>query len=105
MTALRDSTMRACDWPGCTAAFDIAVLRDTDTGAALAQPGQPWMQHPSFALHMCAARSGTWDKERADAHIPSVRPAACSCGHPLPGTTLGDMTGAYRAHLAVLAAA
>jgi hypothetical protein len=104
LTALRDSTMRACDWPGCTMAFDIAVFWGTDIKAALAQPGQPWTQHPSFGLHMCAAHRGIWDRNSDGAHIPAVRPASCSCGHPLPGGTLGDMIGAYRAHLAVIAA-
>lgn len=106
MTALRDSTMRACDWPGCTVAFDLAVFWGTDIKAAQAEPGQPWLQHTTFGMHMCAAHGSIWDKNRGDAHIPAVsrKGNACSCGHPLPGETLGDVMAAYRAHLAVIAA-
>lgn len=84
---------RACDWPGCAALMDaVAVLSG--------EPGSPegWLTHRAW--RMCPEHTDVWtDRSHLPAWVGKPPVMVCSCGRPLPGATLGDITAAYRQHL------
>lgn len=100
MSYVVDSTMRACDGPGCPAAYDAM------TGPTESAGGYTWTIHKSFGLHMCPSHTAAYWGHGAGPHVPSMDDsgvAACSCGQSLPGPTRGDMKTAYAAHLEEIA--
>ena len=100
MSYVRDSTMRTCNGPGCPAAYDAVP------GPAGQTAERHWLMHPTFGMHMCPDHSPLWKRDRSGPHCPNLdhetSTAACSCGHPMPGPTLGQMGRAYLDHLAAL---
>lgn len=98
MSYVADSTLRRCDAPGCAADYDAW------TGPKGQTAERHWLHHPTFDLHMCPDHKDLWSLDKSGPHCPNLdhatRAAACSCGHPLPGPTLGRMTDAYLTHLA-----
>ncbi|MFV2172300.1 hypothetical protein ACFHW2_12050 [Actinomadura sp. LOL_016] len=97
MSYVPDSAMRTCDRPSCTAAYDAA------TGPKGQTAERHWLLHKTFGMHMCPDHSGLWRRDKSGSHCPDLdratRTAACSCGRPLPGPTLGDMKRTYLEHL------
>lgn len=95
------TTDRLCDWPTCTDLYDaLAVMEGTASA-----PG--WRMHPTFSLHMCGEHApltfgGNGDGPHCPRIVHGTSLAACSCGVVLTAgrRTLGQMTDAYRAHLA-----
>lgn len=96
MTALMDSTLRACDYPDCSASYDAAAVMGGQERA------DGWLQLPKFHLHMCGAHSGIWSEAR---HLPRFASRTggglCSCGAvlALAPSTLGTVMNVYLAHL------
>jgi hypothetical protein len=93
-----NSTMRACDGPGCAEAYDAM------TGPTGHDTPTPWRLHKTFGLHMCPGHAAAFWGPGDGPHVPHLEnrettTAACSCGHVLPGPTLGDMRTSYLDHL------
>lgn len=87
---------RGCDWPGCPALYDAVATLSGEPGYE-----RGWMMLPTFDLRMCPRHAAAW---RDGSHVPAWvgerrDGAACSCGAPLVGRTLGGYADAYRAHL------
>lgn len=101
MTAVPNSTFRACDFPTCGRQFDIAAVF---TGAPGHERG--WLQHKQLSMHMCPDHTWVWGDGEPGSHRPTVdhRPGGsvveCSCKTVLSGRTLGDLKRGYLDHLA-----
>lgn len=96
MAHLPDSTLRSCDYPGCSAIYDAV------TGPPGQTPDRCWRRHRSFFLELCPDHSPLWGGGDGP-HVPRLNretsAASCSCGEGLPGVTLGQMKEAYQGHL------
>lgn len=82
---------RRCSIPGCTASYQA------DTGPA---PGLAWMRSTSPPVLLCPGHAHLMTGDTS--HTPRLdhptRTAACTCGHALPGPTLGHMGAAWIGH-------
>ncbi|MFC4048315.1 hypothetical protein ACFOY4_01355 [Actinomadura syzygii] len=92
------SVHRCCDWPSCPALMDAVAVMSGEPGAP-----SGWMRGTMLDLRMCPDHVDVWNDH---AHVPAWtavgvdRTMACSCGTPLPGRAVGDITDTYCAHLA-----
>lgn len=94
---------RRCVIPGCSASHPA----ETGPPAEETTAARHWLRKSSPALLLCPDHSRLWEGDTP--HVPRMdydtRTCACTCGHPLPGPTLGHMGTAWIAHaLALLAA-
>lgn len=87
---------RRCSIPGC------AVSHNAGTGPPPeeATAARHWLRKSAPSLLLCPDHSHLWEGDTP--HTPrldhTTRTCACSCGHPLPGPTLGHMGTAWVAH-------
>jgi len=94
---------RRCAIPGCLAFYDAADGPAPEQATA----DRHWLRTSSPHLLLCPDHVHLWEgdtphRPRLD-HTTST--CACTCGHPLPGPTLGHMGAAWIAHaLALLGA-
>lgn len=89
---------RRCSIPGCDASYDAFDGPPPEEQP----PHRHWMLSPSPSLTLCPDHSHLWPTHRPRLDH-DTRACACTCGHPLPGPTLGHMGVAWIAHaLAVL---
>lgn len=92
---VRGALDRRCVIPGCPASYRA------DTGP---DPGAQWMRSTSPSVLLCPDHAHLMTG--ATPHVPRLdhdtRTCACTCGHPLPGPTLGQMSTAWIAHALAL---
>lgn len=91
---------RRCHIPGCDASYNAADGPPPHESTL----ARHWLQNSTPALLLCPDHTHLWSGDTP--HRPGLdhatRTAACSCGHPLPGPTLGHMGTAWIAHALAL---
>ncbi|GAA1457617.1 hypothetical protein NE857_21480 [Nocardiopsis exhalans] len=87
---------RRCDIPGCAASHNAETGPPPEETTA----ARHWLRKPSPPILLCPDHSPLWEGNTP--HTPrldhTTRTCACTCGHPLPGPTLGHMGTAWVAH-------
>lgn len=90
---------RRCAIPGCDASYNVVDGPPPEEQP----PNRHWRILPTPSLTLCPSHSHLWPEHRPRLNHATAA-AACDCGHPLPGPTLGHMGVAWIAHALALEA-